>query len=455
MGVVYEAQHAVTHRRVAVKLMHSWVLESAPAAGTRFVREAQAAASIGHPSIVDVLDAGELPDGALYLVFEYLEGEDLETAFAGGNLTAADMVDIAIGTLEGLAAAHAKSFIHRDIKPANIFLTRDHQGRRQVKLLDFGIAKKLNASSTFTGITAHGSIVGTLEYMSPEQASALTVDPRTDLWAVGAVLYRAFAGRPPFTGGTQIELVKKIICAPVPSLLDARSDLPPELTAVIDRALDRDPAKRWPTAEAMRDAIAACDPSRIEVLAAAEPTERAAIPLAPAPVPATPLPPTQVAYVEAQSYERDVETLLVRERDYPPLQSVRTETVVSEPPPPPEPRARIGPAFFFAGAMVIGAGALGIYFSLADSPPRVDLVAQPAVEPPVDTPSEAPAAVEQAAPAEPVEPEPEPRAEKRRRVKARRPLKKVETKTIEPPPPEPAKDPKKSDIDYYRDWDPK
>ncbi len=259
MGVVYEAQHLVTQRKVALKLLHQWVAESSPAAATRFLREAQAAASIGHPALVDVFDAGQLPDGSLFLVFELLDGEDLESALNDGELRAHDVVAIVCDVLEGLAAAHTRGFIHRDIKPANVFLSRAHSGERQVKLLDFGISKRDDGREGFSSITAHGSIVGTLEYMSPEQASAEVIDNRSDLWAIGALFHRALAGRPPFVADSQLELVKAILIAPVPSLKDVRPDLPDRLVQIVDRALIRDREERWPTASAMREALLEVD----------------------------------------------------------------------------------------------------------------------------------------------------------------------------------------------------
>lgn len=350
MGVVYEAQHAVTHRRVALKMMHNWVAESSPQAGTRFLREAQAAASIGHPAIVDVLDAGQLDGGALYLVFEMLDGRDLEAALAGDELTTGDIISIAIDVLGGLEAAHSRGFVHRDIKPANVFLSKNHAGAREVKLLDFGIAKRVDAGATFTGITAHGSIVGTLEYMSPEQASAHVVDGRTDLWALGALMHRALAGQPPFAGRNQLELVTAILLAPVPSLGSRRPDLPASLVSIVDRALKRERDERWASAAAMRDALAALDHSglpralppaplsgdqtpavpqpreevtpqdrEIEDFAANEPTRRAVIPTPPRGLATGPLSSSEIPAIREEpteiSKQRDIVTMVVRESD--------------------------------------------------------------------------------------------------------------------------------------------
>lgn len=302
MGVVYEAQHLVTQRKVALKLLHQWVAESSPAAATRFLREAQAAASIGHPALVDVFDAGQLEDGSLFLVFELLDGEDLENALTDGELRAHDVVAIICDVLDGLAAAHARGFVHRDIKPANVFLSKNHAGERQVKLLDFGISKRDDASKTFSNITAHGSIVGTLEYMSPEQASAQPVDNRSDLWAIGALFHRALAGRPPFIGESQLELVKAILIAPIPSLGDVRPDLPVRLVQIVDRALIRDREKRWPTASAMREAL-------LEV-------ERQT------------LPPTLPPGYDSSNITPELQPRELSQRDEPTLRAVRPERAI-------------------------------------------------------------------------------------------------------------------------------
>jgi serine/threonine-protein kinase len=257
MGSVYEALHVVTHRRVALKLIHAWLIESSPHAVQRFMREARAPASIGHPGIVDVLDAGQNPDGTLYLVFELLEGEDLETALSTRPVSVSEMVRIGIEVLGTLSAAHSRGFIHRDIKPANIFLAEERGGLREIKVLDFGIAKRTGAA--ISRITAQGSIVGTLEYMSPEQASGAVIDARSDIWGVGALLYRGIVGEPPFLESEPLELFKHILNGPIPQLADSRPELPYALCEAVDNALRREMEQRWPSANAMRSALLRCD----------------------------------------------------------------------------------------------------------------------------------------------------------------------------------------------------
>jgi serine/threonine-protein kinase len=257
MGTVYEALHVTTHRRVAFKMMHEWLLEN-PNAGARFLREAQAPASIGHPGIVDVLDAGQLADGINYLVFELLEGEDLETTIMRRIVPVAEIVQIAIDVLDALGAAHTKGFVHRDIKPANIFLCSKGADRR-AKLLDFGIAKHLS-SIHYARVTAHGAIMGTLDYMSPEQARGEQVDGRSDLWGVGALLHRVIVGHPPFQEDDPTELLQLLWHAQPPKVASRRPDLPHALCEVIDRALCQSRDARWPNAESMREALLRCDP---------------------------------------------------------------------------------------------------------------------------------------------------------------------------------------------------
>jgi serine/threonine protein kinase len=252
MATVYEAVHQYTLRHVALKLLHPHVLASSPVAGSRVLREARAAASIRHPGVAEVLDVGALPDGRVFVVFELLDGEDLDRYLARGPVSPAELADIMVAVLEILAAAHARGFVHRDVKPSNIFLCRDREGRRVVKLLDFGVVKVRQPGVELTG---RGLLVGTLEYMSPEQASAAEIDARADLWSVGATMLTALTGLPPFHARSPRELVMRIFHDPVPSLGARRDDVSRELVEVVDRSLRRDPAERWPDARAMAAAL--------------------------------------------------------------------------------------------------------------------------------------------------------------------------------------------------------
>ena len=251
MGAVYVAEHAFTKRAVAVKLMHAAFTKSRVAA-ERFIREAQAPSKIGHPGLAQVLDGGYDSDGTLYLVLELLSGGTLAEAMRGGDLEVEDLAEIGIELLDALEAAHGAGFIHRDIKPENIFLADDGKGGTQVKLLDFGIA---SLAQTDQHLTMTGAILGTPLYMSPEQAKGQSVDASSDLWAVGAVLYSAFAGRPPFSGDTYNALIVSIATSEHVPLQQLRPGLPQPLLHVIERALRKDRGRRWRSATHMREAL--------------------------------------------------------------------------------------------------------------------------------------------------------------------------------------------------------
>lgn len=250
MGAVYDARHAYTGRRVAVKVLGPDYASSHDAV-ERFLQEAQAPSSIGHPNIVEVLDAGEDPQHGLYVVLEYLEGEDLEAAVERGDMDLRTMLAVTAQLLDALAAAHARGFVHRDIKPANVFLTRNRDGSLRVKLLDFGIAKNVAR-----GLTVGNAVMGTPHYMAPEQAQGHPVDARADLWAVGAVLFHALAGVPPYDGDNPNVIMVAIIMGEVPSLRRLRPDLSKALLDVVEHALTKDLGARWQSAPQMAAALA-------------------------------------------------------------------------------------------------------------------------------------------------------------------------------------------------------
>jgi len=261
-GAVYEAWHRFTDRPVAVKILHEHMLGNREAVG-RFMREARAASAIGHPSIVTILDAGVTQEGPPYMVQELLQGHDLETAIEHQQLTWSDVMDIGAQLLDGLAAAHERDIVHRDIKPQNVFLLEGEGGRRhQVKLVDFGVAKALDGGRMSAALTLPGATVGTPYYMSPEQAKADPVDTRTDIWSVGAVLYHVSTGSPPFHSEKSLaDLLVKIVMGDPPRVRDTRQDIPPQLAEAIDRAMQKSPDERWPTAAAMAEHLRKSDAS--------------------------------------------------------------------------------------------------------------------------------------------------------------------------------------------------
>lgn len=254
-GAVYEARHRYTSRDVAVKIMHQQLVHD-DGAVARFLREAKAMAKLGHPAIIEVIDAGTTPDRSPYIVLELLRGRSLGAVLAQGPLPYDDVVAIGVEVLDGLSAAHDNEIVHRDIKPDNVFLL-DPPSTTRVKILDFGVAKNLDPSTSSAVLTKPGATVGTPSYMSPEQARAQAIDPRTDLWSVGAVLFHAAAGRPPFTEESLPALLLKLVTQRPPRLASVRPDVPEALARAVDGALEPKVDARWPSARAMAAALRA------------------------------------------------------------------------------------------------------------------------------------------------------------------------------------------------------
>lgn len=260
MGVVYEARHTLIGRRLAVKVIHP-EMAGDPDVVQRFHNEARIAAEIGHENIIDVTDMGLLPSGAPFIVMEYLDGESLaQRVLGGGPLPVKEAAEIAICVLDALAVVHEAGVVHRDLKPDNVFLAvRVGAGGREksvVKLLDFGISKLRPRAAGQVRLTRTGSVMGTPVYMSPEQAAGRKdLDHRTDIYAVGAILYEVLTGRLPFTGDTYNEVLAAVLTAELKPPRDLRPDLPPKLDAAICRALARDPNRRFPSALDMLKAL--------------------------------------------------------------------------------------------------------------------------------------------------------------------------------------------------------
>ena len=254
MGEVYEALQENLGKRVALKLLHAPLAQHA-ALITRFKREAEAAAKLGHPNIVEVFDFGVSDDGTPYLVMELLAGESLGHALATqGRLPQARVAFIVSQVLAALGVAHRAHFVHRDLKPDNIFLTSMSGVNDIVKLLDFGIAKFTDEAAD-AKLTNTGAVMGTPQYMSPEQARGRVVDARTDLYAMGVVMYEALTGRPPFAAENYNAILFAILEDTPVALASIRPDLDPALVAVIERAMARKPEDRFADAESMRSAL--------------------------------------------------------------------------------------------------------------------------------------------------------------------------------------------------------
>jgi len=256
MGSVYKAEDNVLRRFVAIKLLHPAAAAN-PAAVERFLREAQAAASIGHPNIIDILDFGEA-DGKPYLVMEYLRGRSLADVLqTDGPLDTQHACAVATHALAGLQAAHDRGILHRDLKPANLMLVMRFGDRSFVKLLDFGFAALLGGNlPADRTLTPARTLVGTPAYAAPERLRGDDRrDPRTDVYSLGVVLYEMLAGVRPFDAGTFSELARKVQTEQPPSLRLYRPDTPEALERVILRALSKPPEARWPNAESFAAAL--------------------------------------------------------------------------------------------------------------------------------------------------------------------------------------------------------
>jgi serine/threonine protein kinase len=243
MGVVYQAEQTVMHRWVAIKVISKSLLDQ-PDALERFHREVQAAAKLAHPNIVvahDAEQAGELH----MLVMEYVEGQSLDQVLRRrGPLPVPHACNYVRQAALGLQHAFEQGMVHRDIKPGNLMLTP--KGR--VKILDFGLARLRTEKAQSGRLTQGGAFMGTPEYVAPEQANdARTADIRADIYSLGCTLYSLLAGRPPFTGDTPLQLVLAHLEREPPPLTEARSDLPPDLAAVVMRMLAKEPAARYQT----------------------------------------------------------------------------------------------------------------------------------------------------------------------------------------------------------------
>jgi serine/threonine-protein kinase len=245
MSTVYLATDQVLDRPVAIKLLHREISEEADQL-ERFRREARAAARLSHPNLVGVIDAGE-DDGRPYIVFEYIEGRTLKRRLQEeGRLPVDEAVAYAIEIGRGLTAAHARKLVHRDVKPQNVLI--DPDGR--AKVTDFGIARSLEQQ----GMTATGRVLGTTDYVSPEQAMGEDVDERSDVYSLGVVLYEMLTGDVPFRAETQVGVAMKHVNEPMPDVQAKRPEVSAAVASVVDRSTTKDPRDRYGTvAEMVRD----------------------------------------------------------------------------------------------------------------------------------------------------------------------------------------------------------
>ncbi len=236
MSTVYLARDETLDRSVAVKVMHREMSEQEDQL-ERFRQEARAVAKLSHPNVVSVIDAGE-DGGHPYIVFEYVEGETLKQRIARvGALDTQDAIAYAIEVARGLSVAHARKLVHRDIKPQNVLI--DSEGR--AKLTDFGISRQLEQD----GMTVTGRVLGTTDYVSPEQAMGRQVDPRSDIYSLGVVLYEMLLGQVPFQADSQVGVAMKHVNEELPDVQRRREDLSAAVALVVERATAKDPDQRY------------------------------------------------------------------------------------------------------------------------------------------------------------------------------------------------------------------
>src|SRR5688500_4985007 len=247
MAEVFLARDLQLDRPVAVKVLFPEFAND-PAFVARFRREAQAAANLNHPNIVSVFDWGQ-EHGTYFIVMEYVDGRTLaEILRADGPLPPERAVDVATDVAAALGAAHAAGVLHRDIKPGNILVAPS--GR--VKVADWGIGRAMDAAAE-ENLTQTGAVMGTATYFSPEQAQGLSLDPRSDLYSLGVVLYESLTGKPPFQGDRPVAIAYKHVQEQPRPPRSLNLDVPPELEAIVLQLLAKDPANRYASADALRD----------------------------------------------------------------------------------------------------------------------------------------------------------------------------------------------------------
>jgi eukaryotic-like serine/threonine-protein kinase len=319
MGVVYEGLHTVINKRVAIKVIKP-EFSGDQVLVRRVLAEAQAVNAVRHRGIVDIHAHGLTPDGRPYLVMELLHGETLHDLIdRQGQLSLAEAVGLLLEATGPLFAAHKAGIVHRDLKPTNLFICRDDDGERFLKLLDFGLAKRTAPGVTSSTMTSASLIVGTPDYMAPEQARAQPTDARTDIYALGVMAFELLAGRLPYTAGSSVDLVMQHLAAPVPRLSDLDPLIPQELSALVEQMMAKEPANRPQSLEPVR--------ALLKQLAA---QPGLAMPLSPRPSPVRSPPVTPAAFEPTVVRPSQKSP---RESTQPELDQVRVDRTVVAPAP--------------------------------------------------------------------------------------------------------------------------
>jgi len=284
MGAVYLAQHVLTDRLVALKLLHDSFAGNHEILA-RIRREAKAAALIGHPNIVEIVDSGTDANGVPFIAMELLKGESLDGLLEKtGPMPVPLAAYIICSILDTLFAAHAKGVVHRDMKPENVFLNNAHASNvPQVKILDFGISKFQSMDQQNMSLTRTGTVMGTPYYMSVEQAMGQKVDGRSDIYSVGVMLYQLLTARLPFCDSNYNRVLLQIVTGDFPPIDQIRPDLPPELVAVVHRAMSKNVDERYPDCHAFMNELnqfwVLYDPAEIFSSLGASSIETRAMPL--------------------------------------------------------------------------------------------------------------------------------------------------------------------------------
>jgi serine/threonine-protein kinase len=358
MGIVYRGEQPVIRKQVAIKVLRPEVGDQSLYV-ERLLAEARAVNSIRHRGIIDIFSFGKMPDGRQYFVMEYLEGTPLDTWLASrGLLPVQDALRLADELLDALSAAHKAGVVHRDLKPNNIFLVRQPGGGSYVKVLDFGLAKQMAGEQVASQQTLNGLIIGTPEYMAPEQVRGDPVSTKTDLYAFGIILFQLVTGQLPFNARVVAEYLVHHLEHTPPSPLTLRPELPPALAQLVLMLLEKDPRAR-PTAEQVRGAL--------QEIADGLPPPTGARP------------------------SREMRSLVLPglEPARPAPQPRQEAPVVSASPPVTPPRFRLAPVVGVAAGVLLFSSAMAVWM-LRRPAPAPELVAAP------------PAVTETPAPAEPV-----------------------------------------------------